>query len=194
MKNSILIIILFSSVFSSCKKEEVVDTLSQQEKNDLIFLRQEEKLARDVYVYSYNKYGDNVFQNISNSEQTHINSVMTLLEKYNIEDPLNEDNYGEFENADLQLLYDQLTAKSDSSLVKALEVGATIEDLDIHDIETFFANTNNADLLNTYEMLTCGSRNHLRSFYAKLDSYTPSFISQEEFDTIINSANEQCGN
>lgn len=194
MKNISIIAFFFAAVFSSCKKDAVNVTLNEQEKSDLTFIRQEEKLARDVYVYAYNLYNDDIFLTISNSEQSHINSVLSLMKKYSLDDPLNADVYGVFQNTELQLLYDELTAKVDSSLTHALIVGATIEDLDINDIKSFIANTTNTDLLNKYDKLTCGSRNHLRSFVSRLGNYTPRFISQTEYDVIINSGNEQCGN
>lgn len=193
MKNLVIISLLFASALSSCKKNVTSLTLSTQEKNDLTFLRQEEKLARDVYIYAYIKYNDNIFSDISSSEQSHINSVLNLLEKYNIDDPIENDVYGEFENTELQILYYDLTAKVDSSLTHALEVGATIEDLDIHDIKSFIANTSNSDILDRYERLTCGSRNHLKSFVGRLGSYVPAFLTQAEYEVIINSASEQCG-
>lgn len=178
---------------TACEKEDELVPLSDQEKSDLIFLREEEKLARDVYVYSYNKYGQSIFNNISNSEQSHMNSVLNLLNKYGLSDPLTTNSYGVFSNSELQAIYNELTAKSDSSLIKAIEVGANIEDLDINDIKTFKSHTVNADLLNVYDKLSCGSRNHMRSFVGELGTYTPIFISQSEYDAIMNSSNEQCG-
>jgi hypothetical protein len=193
MKAFIILSVIGLSILSSCKKDEII-VLSEQEKTDLIFLREEEKLARDVYTFSYNKYKDVVFSNISSSEQSHMNSVKTLLTKYELSDPITNDELGVFSNSELQKLYDELVAKSDSSLTHALEVGATIEDLDINDIKNSLTHTSNEDLIDVYNNLTCGSRNHLRSFSSRLDSYTPSFISQSEYDLIINSSNEQCGN
>jgi len=42
--------------FASCKKTEVqtpVNRLSELEKTNLLLMREEEKLARDVYLYAY---------------------------------------------------------------------------------------------------------------------------------------------
>lgn len=185
---------------SSCKKDTKAltkDTLNEKEKSDLIFLREEEKLAHDVYVFSLKKYNQTIFSNISSSEQNHMNSVLNLLNKYGVTDPVQNQAEGVFQNTVLQQLYSQLTAKSDSSLTKALEVGATIEDLDINDIKSFYANTNKKDLIGVYDRLTCGSRNHLRSFISQLSSneiaYNPQYITQAEFNSIIASSNEQCG-
>ncbi|MEZ4926385.1 MAG: DUF2202 domain-containing protein [Saprospiraceae bacterium] len=193
MKKVALVLIIGLSLLSSCTKEQVV-VLSDQEKSDLLFLREEEKLARDVYLFSLDKYSQFIFSNISDSEQSHMSSVLTLLNKYGIPDPVANSAVGVFSNGELQTLYDQLTAKSGTSLTMALEVGATIEDLDINDIDEFISHTSKADLLSTYSRLTCGSRNHLRSFVGQLGTYSPVYISQEEYETIISSSHEQCGN
>lgn len=195
MKKLLVIMAVLSAALGSCKKETTTVTgISDQEKLDLIFLREEEKLARDVYIFSFNKYAEDIFSNISNSEQSHMNAVLALLNKYNVADPASPDVIGVFQNADLQDLYNQLTAISDSSLTHALTVGATIEDLDIHDIDDFISNTNNASILDTYDKLSCGSGNHLRSFVSVLGSYNPSYLSLDEYNGIISSENEQCGN
>jgi hypothetical protein len=155
------IIALFTLI--SCTKDNPIEsTLTDQEKSDLIFLRQEEKLAHDVYVYAYDKYGITIFNNISNSEQTHISNMTDLLTKYTIPDPASALPAGKFADVQLQTLYDQLTAKVNISVVDALEAGATIEDLDISDIQVFYARTSKSDILKVYDLLTCGSRNHLR--------------------------------
>lgn len=171
--------------------------LTQNEISDLKFLREEEKLARDVYLYSYDKYQTNIFKSISKSEQKHMDSVLNLLDKYNIPDPASTE-VGVFVNQDLQLLYEKLITQSDISLIEALKVGATIEDLDINDIGNYIANTSKPDLLSVYESLLCGSKNHLRSFTSQLTSlgvtYVPQFISLEEYNVILSSSNGGCGN
>ncbi len=198
MKSMYLIISFAFTFLSACGKEEVTVAnedvvLTNEEKSDLLFLREEEKLAKDVYTYSFNKYGQNIFANISSSEQSHMNSVLTLLKKYNLSDPIANSEAGKFSNVELQELYNQLTAMSDGSITKAFEVGATIEDLDIRDIQNFKNHTSKSDLLTVYDNLSCGSRNHLRSFVGQLGAYTPVYISQVEYDIIINSTHEQCG-
>lgn len=91
-----------------------------------------------------------------------------------------------------------MIAKSALSLTDALIVGATIEDLDIKDIAYFESITNKLDILNVLGSLKCGSRNYLRSFINQLEhinvDYVPQYISLEEFNEIINSSKEQCGN
>ena len=193
MKKVLLFLAVGISVLTACNKNEVIVPLSEQEKSDLIYLREEEKLARDVYIFSYNQYGQSIFNNISSSEQSHMSSVLNLINKYGLTDPVANNAYGVFSNSELQALYNELTAKSASSLNKALEVGATIEDLDINDIQTFKSHTTNADLINVYDKLSCGSKNHMRSFVGQLGTYTPVYISQTEYNAIINATNEKCG-
>jgi len=187
---------------SGCSNEEsdtieiVETTLTQDEIGDLRFLREEEKLARDIYLYSFEKYGNAIFNNISQSEQQHMDSVLTLLNKYNIDDPVQSER-GLFSNQILQGLYNDLIAQLEESLIGALTVGALIEDLDISDLELNEARTTKTDLLDVYSKLKCGSRNHLRNYISQLmlkgENYVPQYISLAEFNEIISSANEICG-
>ena len=205
MRKLILVTLISTSVLiSSCSDSENDDevsiqetSLSQLEIDDLNFLREEEKLARDVYLYSYDLYNLQIFKNVSNSEQKHMDSVLELLNKYNLPDSASE-NIGEFNNSELQNLYNDLTQKSSISVVEALEVGNLIEDLDIKDIATNEGRTINIDLLDVYSSLKCGSRNHLRNYYAQLifngGLYVPTYISIDEFEAIITTSNEQCIN
>lgn len=176
-----------------------VDTLpkeliSTEESTSLIFSREEEKLARDVYAVMIEKWGTKIFSNISNSEQTHMDAILMLLNKYQIADPVGTNAVGVFNNSDLQTLYNELVADGKVSILKAYTVGATIEDLDIYDLNNALKNIDNKDIRLVYSMLIKGSRNHLRSFYSNIlkvgGTYTPQYISQAEFDAIINSAME----
>jgi len=187
-------IMLSNSSYVSFDKALV--PLSQAEINDLKFLREEEKLARDVYLYAYDKYQLKIFNNISQSEQRHMNSVLNLLNKYGIPDSASTEK-GVFNNPDLQKLYNSLTKQADISSVEALKAGATIEDLDINDIEDFTANTTKTDLLNVYGNLNCGSKNHIRAFTRWLENedvtYIPQYLSIEEYNVILSSSNGGCG-
>lgn len=205
MRNLLIIGIgLVFSVFllTSCNDDKdtqpnIPETnLTEAEVEDLLYMREEEKLARDVYQYAFGKYGTLVFQNISNSEQTHMDAILALLVKYNLEDSASE-IAGEFNNTNLQSLYDELVAKVEVSEMEALKVGASIEDLDIYDLAEAMEQTELADILLVYGNLQCGSRNHLRSFTDVIhlagESYSPQFISSEEYSVIISSEKELCG-
>ena len=187
---------IIESQDSSATETTNSTTLSDVELDDLLHLAEEEKLARDVYLYAYEIHGLSVSKNISKSEQTHMDKVIETLASNGIDDPTHPDQ-GLFYNETLQELYDQLTAQVDSSLLDALLVGATIEDLDIFDIDEFLAHTTNEELIAMYENLTCGSRNHMRAYYRQIKAqnsdYTPQYISQTELDAIIAANHEKCG-
>lgn len=177
------------------RNKNLTGQLTAQETKDLIQLREEEKLARDVYLFLYEHWGQWVFSNIAESEQQHMDAVYNLLNKYGIPDPVEIDEPGVFTNTDLQHLYDELTVAGSVSEIEALWVGATIEDLDIFDIQEMLDNTAKNDLVNVYLNLMKGSRNHLRSFGGQLEafevSYEAQYLLQEEVDAIINSSKER---
>jgi len=201
MKKIILVTVtIFFTLVSSCLSDdndlyEFKIALTHEEIDDLLFLQEEEKLARDVYLYSYNKYNVQIFKNISNSEIQHMNNVLQLLNKYNLQDSASP-NIGEFNNVTLQSIYNELIIQSDISLLEALKVGDKIEDLDIRDIGLNEARTSKLDILSLYSTLKCGSRNHLRNFNNQVlqnnGFYIPEFISQEEFNDIISTSNKKC--
>jgi hypothetical protein len=171
-----------------------LETISAAEKNGLLVMREEEKLAKDVYVTLYKKWNLNVFNNISSSEATHTSAILSLLQKYNIPDPVGNNAVGVFENNTLQKLYNDLVAKGSISFLDGVKVGVTIEDLDIKDLQDFLKDVDNQDIAYVYQNLTKGSRNHLRSFYSQVigqkGTYSAQFISQSEFDAIVNSPKE----
>jgi len=199
LKNWMWLLVAVVWMIPACKTnapEPETETLSEEEVAMIKYMREEEKLARDVYTYLYNEWGSNIFANIAQSEQNHMNLVKALLDKYQIEDPAS-DQPGVFNNDHLQQLYNDLIALGSNSQMDALIVGATIEDLDIYDLEEYLKQTDNDDIKATFNLLDCGSRNHLRSFYNQITAnggdYTPQFIDQAEFDAIVNSQHEQCG-
>lgn len=167
--------------------------LTESEVEGLLFMREEEKLAGDVYRYFYDMYGNAIFQNIASSEDAHTNAVLNLLSQYGIADPAAAEA-GVFSNPDLQSLYDQLIALGSQSLKDALLVGAAIEEIDILDLEERIAQTDEADIKLVYENLTQGSESHLRAFVRVIgnqagESYTPQYLSQESYDEIMQGEN-----
>ncbi|MGD8269162.1 MAG: DUF2202 domain-containing protein, partial [Desulfobacterales bacterium] len=78
-----------------------VDTLDA-----LGYMRDELKLARDLYNALSNIWGLEVFKNTAKSKQSLMDAVSDLLKQYGIDDP--PDEAGKFVNADLQELYSYL--------------------------------------------------------------------------------------
>ena len=172
--------------------------LSAAEIEGLLYMREEEKLARDVYLTLYEQWGMPIFQNIASSEATHMQAVKTLIDRYNLEDPAAGQDVGVFTNPTLQGLYDQLVEEGRQSLSSALRVGAAIEEIDIIDLEERIAQTDRADIQTVYENLTKGSRNHLRSFVSTLERqtgeiYQPQYLSQAAYDAIVAASMERGG-
>jgi len=168
--------------------------LSAAEAASLLFMREEEQLAHDVYAASAALWALAIFANITTSEATHSAAVKTLIDRYQLVDPLAGLPNGTFKTPAFQALYDTLVATSRVSLVEALKVGVEIEELDIRDITALKVDIDNADILLTFDNLLRGSRNHLRAFMRALTqqggSYVPKYISQAEFDAIVTTPSE----
>jgi len=164
--------------------------LSDDEAAALLFMREEEKLARDVYNALNAKWNLPTFQNIASSEQMHMDQIGLLLSRYNLADPAK--GAGVFTNADLQTLYTKLVAQGSLSVADAIKVGGAIEEIDIRDLESRLAKTDNADIQQVYNNLKNGSYNHLNAFARSLsnqtgETYAPQYLSADAYQSIISS-------
>lgn len=181
----IFILFLFTFITIGCNSEANVvssenessmskygvsgSNLSQEEHDGLIHMRIEEKLARDVYTVLGDKWNARVFLNIKLSEQTHMDAVKRMLDKYGISDPLTTDEVGIFPDEHFQTLYNQLIDKGNISLIDALKIGVEIEELDIEDLNYQLNNVvDNIDIIRVYTNLKNGSINHLNAFNRNL--------------------------
>ena len=189
-------------------------TLDFYEKTHLIFMCEEEKLARDVYITLGTKYPDSaIFGRIDDSEERHKCAVADMLEKYQIPNPSTNDNVGVFTGEDYGWYftekYNALVAKGSISALDALYVGAFIEELDMLDInqcpkviveadngindvsECGKVYTDNADILRLYSSLLEGSESHLRAYVSNIEkqigegNYVAQVLTQEQVDTIL---------
>lgn len=167
--------------------------LSDDEIAGLLFMRKEEKLARDVNLTLYEPWGQKTFDKIANSEQTHTDAIKALLDQYGLDDPAAELSVGNFADPDLQALYDQLIAQGSTSLDAALRVGAAIEEIDILDLEEQIDRTEKEDIQLVYENPKSGSENHLRAFTSVIERkggapYQPDYLNQEAYDLIVSAS------
>lgn len=185
-----------SSVIESNLKSAMIETsaLTESELASLLKMKEEEKLARDVYSVLSQKWGSQVFTNISAAENNHLNAIVLLLKNYgSTETAIGE--AGVFTDAAVQTLYNDLVAKASASLEEAYKTGALIEEMDIKDLTEALATTTNENVILVFENLLKGSRNHLRAFNRQLTSlgiiYTPVYISQADYDLIVSSAMEK---
>ena len=167
---------------------EPVSILTPVEIEDLQFMREEEKLARDVYTAFYAEWGNNIFTNIARSEQSHTDAILNLLNRYQLEDPVLD--VGLFSDPELQVLFDSLVGQGRQSALDALRVGALIEEVDMKDIAEAMERTDDELILRTYSRLMAGSENHLRAFVRNIErltgeAYVAQWIFQEEVDAIL---------
>jgi len=172
-----------------------VGDLDDDEAAAVVFLREEEKLARDVYLTVSLSWELPVFSRIARSEQRHMDLVALLLDRYSLADAVGGDVIGQFADPDLDVMFDELVAAGQRSLVDALAVGATIEDLDLADLEALLLASNDLDVDLIAENLAAGSRNHLRAFVGALAdrgvTYAPQYLDEGAFAAIIASGSER---
>ena len=198
---TVLILTISLSFISSCSNDDDINSHKENEaitevadEAALLFMLEEEKLARDTYTYLNDLWSVNQFANIKSSEQNHMNKIENLLIQNSIAYTILP--AGEFADQDLQNLYDQFIVDGAVSKANALQIGATIEDLDIVDLQDYIDQTSNETLKSVFKSLKCGSRNHLRSFVSGIENggntYTPQFLTQEAYDAIIAGNQEQC--
>jgi hypothetical protein len=154
----------------SCIDTAAVTPLSEYEEETLLFMLEEEKLARDVYTALYAKWEVAQFSNIAASESRHMASIEKLVDRYDLVELDTLDTPGVFANDDLQALYDDLVARGTRSLEEAFQVGVDIEELDIDDLEDLIGQTSHADITRVMQNLLRGSQNHLRAFTASLNN------------------------
>ena len=168
--------------------------ITENDKASLLFMLEEEKLARDTYFYLDSVWSINTFANIKMSEQQHMDAVENLLKSYDI--PYQIEPMGVFQDSILRSLYAQFKIDGVKSKIDALIIGATIEDLDIVDLREYISKTANQNIIDVFQNLECGSNNHLRSFVKELNreggTYSPQFLTQAEYDIIINGTNGPC--
>jgi hypothetical protein len=185
-----------TSVIEANLKSALVETsdLTDSELASLLKMKEEEKLARDVYTVLYQKWGSKIFSNISTAENNHLNAVILLLTNYGVTD-VSTGKAGVFEDIAVQTLYNDLVAKATVSIEEAYKTGALIEEMDIKDLIESLSTTTNENVILLFDNLLKGSRNHLRAFNRQLTTlgvvYTPIFISQNNYDLIINSSMEK---
>lgn len=174
-----------------------LEALSVVEKDSLVFMREEEKLAHDVYALLDLRWSTSirVFGSIANSEATHAEAVRQLLLRYSLSDPAATLAAGVFQSTTLQGLYTQLTTAGAISLIDALKVGAAIEEIDMIDINKALLGIDNQDIVLVYQNLLKGSRNHLRSFVSNLAlqgvTYVPQYMPAADYQAIINAPIER---
>ncbi len=173
-----------------------VSDLDELECADMLLMREEEKIARDVYLQLFDRWGIRPFENISGSEQVHMDMLQILLQRHGVADPVQGLPVGQFGTEKMQKLHDTLLGQGLQSLPAAVAVGLLIEELDIADLRLACGRTGHADSLQVYAELERGSRNHLRAFYRWQQRlgmhYQPAHLGLDDFEQIARSSKEFC--
>lgn len=141
--------------------------LTEEQRQDLAFMWEEEKLARDVYNHFVARYGDQTFSNISRAEQKHMDATGAILDKYSIARGVDPNDIGHFSFPELDNMYFELTQRGEVSLYEAYKVGKDIEVLDIADLKSKIE-TAHPDAADVFNRLLNGSYKHLEAFESKL--------------------------
>lgn len=204
VKQSVMVVCLFALLVAlplqagprtpAGKQQPLESEWNNGEQEDLLFMREEEKLARDVYLTAYAQWGLPIFLNISSSEQRHMDALKAKLDAYGLDDPVTDDTVGVFTNPELAYLY---TILSDvPSGLKALKVGAYIEEIDILDLQDAIDGSSHQDIIQVYQALLDGSYNHLRAFVGAIeertgDIYLPVKLSEDELNAILDESADQ---
>jgi hypothetical protein len=145
--------------------QQFTGTLTEPEIEHITYMREEEKLARDVYLTLYERYPEALFFNIGKSEQRHMDAMEKLIVNYGLEDPAVDDTVGVFSNETFTKLYTELVGAGTASYCAALQAGIDIENLDIDDIEeTVLPDAVAPDVIRVMNNLLRGSYNHLNAF------------------------------
>ena len=188
-------LMLTTPALASINTNQKTNTADSKLATYLSHMREEEKIARDVYRVLYQQTGINAFNNISQSEQRHMNAMAQQLARFNITDPVKNDATGEFTNPVFEKLYKELLQRGSASSLDALYVGAYIEELDIIDLEKAIADTQDENLKQVYRNLLRASRNHLRAFVRHIsrsgDNYKAQLMPQDQVNTISSSPQER---
>ena len=203
-----------TTVSASTEIQTSETSLDVNEQTHLVFMREEEKLARDVYLKLGIMYPDSViFGKIDDSEQQHTTAVKNMIEKYGVDDPNTNDNIGAFTGEDYGWYFtekfNQLVEKASSSELDAFYVGAFIEELDMLDInqcpkviveadngindavECGNVYTDNPDVKQLYSSLLDGSDSHLAGYVKNIEkhigegNYQAQVLPQEQVDELL---------
>ncbi|MCK9580774.1 MAG: DUF2202 domain-containing protein [Methanoregula sp.] len=134
----------------------------------IIFMREEEQMAHDLYARWAGSYTIPVFSNIADSETMHAYEVQLLIDRYGLSDKRIGTASSGYTDPVIQSLHDSLAAHGDTSLNGALEAGLAIKDRDIADLDMAIANTTRPDIIRVYSNLRQGSENHRSAFLRQL--------------------------
>lgn len=169
--------------------------LTNDERQRILLMLEEEKLSHDVYRKLYVMWKLPIFNNISISESRHITAIKRLATQYQIDDITSNLKFGEFVSPVMSELYDKFITQGEKTSLYALKVGAEIEEHDITELQSGIDTTNNKHIKQVYRNLQRASRNHLRAFDRNIRRqkgvYVAKYLSAIEYQEIVTSPKER---
>jgi hypothetical protein len=179
---------------TQCNTTVVSGELTVAETESVMHMVNEEKLAHDVYMTLGELWSSTVFERIASSESQHMTAMATICAQHELDNPVEGLERGQFSDPAFTNLYAELVTSGSTSLLSAYRVGAKIEELDIVDLQESFKVVEKSDIVQVYENLLSGSRNHLRSFAHQIEQldgeYVPEYLTQDAYEAIVDSPYE----
>lgn len=167
-------------------------SLLATEREGLLWMREDERLARDVYVALARRWGTGPFAAMAGAKETHIEAVRLLIDRYGVGDPEPATMAGRYADPAIGLLHQELVTTGSASFVDGLKVGARIEERTIVDL--LARASAHPDFAMVYAELERASRNHLRALVHQIERdgahYAPTRLAQSVYDRIIGSGLE----
>jgi hypothetical protein len=164
-------------------------SLSASERQTLLHLSEQEKLARDLYESLSETWRLDVFHTTSGSEDIHADALRTLLGRYKLFDPSQGLGRGEFSRVDLAERYGDLIARGRFSPVEALKAAASVEELEIEDMSRRLLDVQVPEIQSVLETVVSSDKHHLRSLVVALrklgHAYQPTRLPRDQYDLIL---------
>lgn len=174
-----------------CPVLNVTDPLTADEIEFLFAMREDEKMAKDLYTAFGAQYPTAVqFSRIATAEATHVAAIETMLTYYEVSFPALTPA-GVFADAEKQAQYDAFLAQG-TTIQGAFEVMALLEEENIAAYKAVEATATNANIKLILANMVRASSNHLKAAVRQLTilgiTYTPTHLDQATFDEVISSA------
>lgn len=186
--NAVIFILLTISLYPAFLIAQPV--ITENDKNSLVYFREEEKLAADAFDYFYEMWTNKLFLTFKNSETKHECRFRELLDYYGIEDPVKEYGRGEFGSDSLEYYYVSIISFGSKSLLHSFLAGAEIEEKTVYELGNAIKVIDNENLTEVYKTHKISSEGYLRVFAAKLKDnsiiYKPKFMTEDSYNKIIN--------
>jgi len=172
------------------------EPLGADEQRDLQRIREQRKLARDLYWDLAKHWGSLVLVRLGAAEQAHLNALDTLLDHYDLSDPVAGPAVGESGDPKFHALHAQIVEVGHRSEMAASQAGLLVEEMSLSDLAAARARTRRPEIAAVYDDLLRDSRNHLRALFRQMQrfegEYVPQSLSLSDFEAIVWTQPEPC--